>query len=250
MRPCGRRSPITSRKFKMGDWSSYSLSDFLLFSPQVYERLFVLHNQDMWPAQFIWLLLGAGALASVWRARSSGPGAALVILGAAWLSVASTFFLGRYQEINWLGAYIAPLAGLQGGALIAYGLWGGARVVLPRQDRFPFFIGTSVLAFGLTIYPLLAGVSGTGLSGSQVFGLTPDPTAVATLGGLALLTGWPRYFLALIPASWCVFAALTLSTLGRGDYVIAPVLMAVAVIAMGWPRSRQTKSKQLRADGT
>lgn len=225
----------------MGDWSSYSLSDFALFSPQVYERLFVLNNQDMWPAQIIWLLLGAGALANVWRARSTGPGAALVILGAAWLSVASAFFLGRYQEINWLGAYVAPLAGLQGGVLIAYGLWGGARLVMPRRDCFAFSIGLGVLAFGLMIYPLLAGAIGSGFSGAQVFGLTPDPTAVATLGGVALLTGWPRYFLALVPASWCVFTAMTLSILGREDYVIAPVLMAVALIAISWPRSKQSK---------
>lgn len=28
----------------MAEWSNYSLSDFLLFSPRVFERLFALHN--------------------------------------------------------------------------------------------------------------------------------------------------------------------------------------------------------------
>jgi hypothetical protein len=37
----------------MSEWWSYTLSDFLLFSPRTYYRLFELHNAEWWPAHFV-----------------------------------------------------------------------------------------------------------------------------------------------------------------------------------------------------
>lgn len=233
----------------MGDWSSYSLSDFLLFSPQVYERLFVLNNQDMWPAQFIWLALGAGALASAMRlgrsAAGAGAGALVVIMGAAWLSVAAGFFSGRYQEINWLGAYMAPLAALQGAGLIAFGLWGRVGFAAFGGARMPEIIGLGVLAFAIAGFPLMAPAFGFSAAGAQVFGLTPDPTALASLAALALIARRMRFVLAVLPIGWCVFTGLTLWTLGRADYLIAPGLMAIALIAIAWPRGATQSDQQM-----
>ena len=36
----------------MPEWWTYSLSDFLMFSPRTYYRLFELHNAAIWPAQW------------------------------------------------------------------------------------------------------------------------------------------------------------------------------------------------------
>ena len=41
----------------MSEWWTYTLSDFLLFSPRTYYRLFELYNDEIWPAQ----IAGAGA---------------------------------------------------------------------------------------------------------------------------------------------------------------------------------------------
>ena len=35
------------------DWLSYSLQDFVMFGPQVFLRLFVRINQDLWPWQLL-----------------------------------------------------------------------------------------------------------------------------------------------------------------------------------------------------
>ena len=35
----------------MSEWWTYSLSDFLLFSPRTYYRLFELYNLAIWPTQ-------------------------------------------------------------------------------------------------------------------------------------------------------------------------------------------------------
>lgn len=222
----------------MGDWSSYTLSDFLLFSPRVYERLFVLHNQDLWPAQLLAVALGAAVFVLLLRGTAPARRAGFVILGAAWIVVAGVFFLGRYQEINWLGAYIAPLAALQGALLTVLGLRGTVALISPTSNATAYALATVVLACGLG-YPLLEMAVGSSLNATQTFALTPDPTAVATLGAAGLLAGRLRFLAALIPALWCAFTILTLSTLGRADGVIAASLLGLAMIAIAWPRATQ-----------
>ena len=43
----------------MSEWWTYSLSDFLLFSPRTYRRLFELYNAQVWPAHLVAVGLGA-----------------------------------------------------------------------------------------------------------------------------------------------------------------------------------------------
>ena len=51
----------------MSDWWTYRLSDFLLFSPDTYRRLFELYNAGIWPIQIAAALLGLLALAAALR---------------------------------------------------------------------------------------------------------------------------------------------------------------------------------------
>ena len=46
-----RRIVAGRREALMSEWWTYSLSDFLLFSPRTYYRLFELYNAAIWPAQ-------------------------------------------------------------------------------------------------------------------------------------------------------------------------------------------------------
>ena len=47
----------------MSEWWSYSLSDFLMFSPRTYYRLFELYNLALWPWHIAGLALGLVVLA-------------------------------------------------------------------------------------------------------------------------------------------------------------------------------------------
>ena len=42
----------------MSEWWTYRLSNFLLFSPRTYDRLFELYNAAIWPAQAAAFLVG------------------------------------------------------------------------------------------------------------------------------------------------------------------------------------------------
>lgn len=227
----------------METWLTYTPADFLLFSPRVYERLFVLHNQDLWPWQIAALASALFVIVLAYRGTRSGSAGreaaiVLAILGTAWLIVAAVFFMGRYQAVNWLGTYIAPLAALQGGILIAMSFSRRARFIAAHANSFAYAAGIALLTIAVLVYPLLAMAFGLDPKGAQFVGLTPDPTAIATLGTLALLEGRARAAAAVLPAAWCIFSALTLWTLDRAGVFVTPTIVALALVAIAMPRNR------------
>ena len=91
----------------MAEWWTYSLSDFLLFSPRTYYRLFELYNRAIWPMQLVALALGA-AILGLLRVGAAWQGRAVaVLLAACWAFVAWAFLLERYSTINWAASYFA-----------------------------------------------------------------------------------------------------------------------------------------------
>ena len=192
----------------MGDWLSYSLSDFLLFSPRAYWRMFELHNAALWPLPLATFAAGLAALALVlFRPRHHARWIA-VILAILWAWVAWSFFWQRYAAINWAAAYIAPLFALQAALLLAIGTW---------RDRLSFdrrgaagIAGLALIVFATLVYPLLAPAFGRPLAGAEIFGTAPDPTAIGTLGFLLLARGRRAFALLSIPLLWCIASGITL----------------------------------------
>src|SRR5262245_18153505 len=91
----------------MSEWWTYTLTDFLLFSPRTYYRLFELTNTDVWPLQLVTLTLGAAIAFLVWRVSAWSGRAVASILAALWLFVAWAYLLERYDTINWAARYFA-----------------------------------------------------------------------------------------------------------------------------------------------
>ncbi len=206
----------------MSYWSGYAISDFLLFSPRVYERLFELHNSALWPAHCVAVITGLTIIAFVIRNTAFRGRVVYALIGAAWLFVAWAFFMTSYQSINWAAEYMAPLIAVEGVLLLAL-----TAMERPPDPMFPVapagMIAMLVLLFGLLGYPLVAPFFGRTWQSAEFFALTPDPTAIATLAVLALSSGTARWVGMLIPTAWCIATGLTLWTLGRPDFYIAPL---------------------------
>ncbi|HSP01312.1 MAG TPA: DUF6064 family protein, partial [Thioalkalivibrio sp.] len=151
------------------DWSSYSLSDFLMFGPEVFLRLFVRINQDFWPWQgivVVMLLLIAGLLV---RGDTLAKRGVMLLLAAAWAWSGAGFLLEYYGPINspatWFGwAFVLQAALLTVAALVWP--WDGTRAGAGR--RWQAGVGWLVITASL---PLLAVAQSGNWQASALFGM-------------------------------------------------------------------------------
>ncbi|MGQ3051906.1 MAG: DUF6064 family protein [Roseateles sp.] len=191
----------------MSEWWTYRPSDFLLFSARTYWRLFELHNAQWWPLHVLALGLALAALWWRWRSGSARP--LLLVTAAAWGFVAWAFHLQRYAGINWAAGWLAAAFAAQALLLLALA---AARPQTHRRNTSPR-AGIALMAAALLIYPFAGLAFGRPLAQAEVFGLAPDPTALATLGALLLTPAAPRlpWRLAwVVPMLWLALSGMTL----------------------------------------
>ena len=101
--------------------------------------------------------------------------------------------------------------------------------------------GIGLLAAALLVWPILAPLDGRSWREAEVFAVAPDPTAVATLGLLALAArGRWTALLGVVPALWLAVSALTLVTMGvwQGWAVLAGLLAGLAALGRSRAKTR------------
>ena len=186
----------------MSEWWTYSLSDFLMYSPRTYWRLVEHYNRALWPVH---LLALAAGVAARWMAgsRSDFAGRALLcLLAVTWLWVGWAFHWQRYAEINWAARYVAGAFAVQAVLLAGFGL---LRLPLAPSsgEAWRHWLGRGLTLSGLVLYPVIQVMAGRPWAQTEIFGMAPEPTALATLGLLltagALSGGSGRWVLALVP---------------------------------------------------
>lgn len=198
----------------MSEWWTYRLSDFLMFSPATYWRLVERYNREVWPLQA--LMLGAGVLL-LWLAarRPAQRRVAAIALAGAWLWVGWAFHWRRYAAINWAAEYLAAAFALQAALLLAAGLASSAAGHTPLPNALVRRIGLVLAATGVLLYPAVGAWAGRAWTHAEMFGIMPEPTALATLG-LLLAGRWPhRTWLGVIPIASLITGLATLSLLSR-----------------------------------
>lgn len=195
----------------MPEWWTYSLSDFLLFSPRTYYRLVQRHNLALWPFHLAALALGVAVAVLLGRATPGRSRAAAATLAALWAWVGWTFVAGRYATINWAASYLAWLFALEV-VLLGWLVIFTGRVRLGWRRGARGLAGSALFAAALTLYPILAPAAGRGWLQAEVFGVMPDPTVLGTLGVLLAAEGPPRSRWALLaaPLVWCLVSGATL----------------------------------------
>jgi hypothetical protein len=203
----------------MSEWWTYRLSDFLMFSPRTYWRLVELYNHDVWPAQLAALAVGLWA---IWLAASQRAGAGRVLaalLAVAWLWVGWAFHWQRYATINWAAQYFAAAFAVQAGLLVGLGVLRSDTHASPAGGAM-HNLGWLLAVTGVVFYPLAGLLAGRPWSQAEVFGIAPEPTALASLG-LLLASGYPpsrarRCLLAIIPTLALLVGAATLWMMADG----------------------------------
>jgi hypothetical protein len=212
----------------MTEWWTYRPEDLLLFSDRVYWRMFELHNMALWPLHVATLAVSLAIVLFLAR-RPHGYGVwVALLLAGCWAFVGWSFLWNRYASINWAVAYVAPFFGLQALLLVVCGVTG--RLAFDWRG-IAAWLSILIAAVGLVVYPLLPRLFGRPWTSAEVFGVAPDPTAIATLGILLAMRGRLVPLLFPIPLLWLVLSALTLHTMGDPQAWI-PLSALGAVVAV------------------
>lgn len=219
----------------MSEWWTYTLSDLQSFSLPTYYRLFERYNAACWPAPIVAAALGLAITFLLCRPAPRRGRIVAAILAACWLWVAIAFHATRYSAINWAAVYFAWGFGLEALSLVWSGVIRG-RLVFERCRDAIGRAGFGIFLFALLVQPLIGLLLGRGWRQIEIFGMAPDPTAVATLGILLVAAGRVRWELLAIPAIWCVISAATLASMQAPGAWIMPAA-ALLVVSLGLLRT-------------
>ena len=206
----------------MSEWWTYGPRDLLMFSARTYARLFERYNDAYWPLHAVALALGVVVLVLLRRGDARAGRGVAVILALVWAWIAWAFHWQHYASINLAAGAFALAFALQAILMLAW-----LRTPLAPAAALQQHAAIALLLFALA-YPLLTAVAGRPWSEAEVFGLAPDPTALATLA--VMLHGRARWWLYLIPLAWCFVTGTTLWAMGRGDFFFVPLAALVAVV--------------------
>jgi hypothetical protein len=181
----------------MSEWWTYRPSSFLMFSARTYARLVESYNRELWPLHAAMVAAGIALLwLSATRPRE-GARAVAGVLALAWLWVGWAFHWQRYVQINTVGPYLALVFAVEAVLLLVLGLGRpGHDAIIGAATRR---VGWALAGCAVLLYPLLTALTGR-WQRAEVFGLMPDPTALATLGLLLATNQRHRRVLAVIPA--------------------------------------------------
>ena len=213
----------------MSEWWTYRLTSFLLFSARTYHRLFELYNQAIWPAQILALATGVAIIALLVGTYRHRDRVIAGLLATCWLWIAWAFLHQRYTQINWVAPWIASAFALQALLLVGLGVFAGQVAFAPRGGA-RFRIAIALIATVIVGYPLLAPLFGRAWTTAEMFGVAPDPTAIATVAALALARGRIRWLLLVVPVLACALGALTQWAMAEPEAIAITAASLLALI--------------------
>ena len=241
----------------MSEWWTYHPSNFLMFSPRTYWRLFEFANAAAWPWQLVGVVAGLAGWIARWRdlvrPPAAKPGAwarwSALYLAICWAAAAWIFLHQRYADINWPAEGLALAFGAQ-----ALGLAMVAALVplAPVAPGRRWAAGMALVAWALIGQPLLGLMLGRPWSQLEVIGIAPDPTTIAMLGWLTLVQAPSRGGRVILRGLWAVpvlasgASAATLWTMGAPQAWVLPTALAVAAAAVLARRTQPARPLQTR----
>ncbi len=212
----------------IGDWFSYSASDFVPFSAEVYFGLIERVNVAAWPLHLLTLAAALGLLPLLQRGRGRAAG---LVLAGLWAWVGYDFLHRDYASLNWAAGRIAWAFWFQAVLFAGAGLSGRFGATESRNPALVRWVGVGLFLASLS-YPLLAIATGAGWSRAEVVGIHPDPTVVLALGLCVLgLRGGLFWVSLIVPLGWCLVSGVTLWVLGAAWALLLVACGLMAPIA-------------------
>jgi Family of unknown function (DUF6064) len=212
----------------------------LPFTIEQFFGVFRLYNITVWPAQVLLVVLAVLAVIFIALRRPWSGAAVSAILALLWVWLGAAYHLAFFARINPV-AYGFGALSIVGGLLFA---WHG---VIHRRVEFAFRrsvrtgLGIVLIAFALVAYPVWSTLAGHGYPELPTFGL-PCPTAIFTIGVLALASGTSMRAVLVVPILWSLVGSQAAFLLDvKPDFGLLGAGVA-AVALFIWPTPSQKTS--------
>jgi hypothetical protein len=161
-----------------------------------------------------------------------------ILLAASWAWTGWAFLHLRLAPIHWIADWYAVAFVLQALLLFGYGVLRRG-VEFETGNSVRTGIGVFVLLGALLVMPASAHLTGREWMQAELFAMTPDATALATLGLLLLAKGRIAIWLAVIPVAWCFITGATLWALEAPEALILPAGAVLSIAIMLLPVCRR-----------
>ena len=172
----------------------------LPFTRDQFFDVFAAYNRAVWPAQVLAGVLGLTLLALLLRPSRGADRFIAAGLAVLWAWTGIVYHGLYFARINPAALLFAALFVLQAAALCHAALRGGLHFGTSRTAAAA--LGWALLGYALLAYPLLGLWSGQRYPALPMFGITPCPLTIFTLGLLALTRGRVAWWLLAIPLGW------------------------------------------------
>jgi hypothetical protein len=222
----------------MDEWWTYGIADLVLFTPETYFRLFELYHRDWWPVQLACLAMDVVILLCLWLKSSWGGRVIAFLLAASWAWAGWAFLHLRFAPIHWVADWYAVAFFLQALLLFIYGI-SRRGMEFETGNSVRAGIGVFVLLGALLAMPATAYLTGRDWMQAELFAMTPDATALATLGLLLLTKDRVAVWLVVIPVAWCIVTGATLWALAAPEALILPAGAMLTIALMVMPVNRR-----------
>lgn len=203
----------------------------LPFTREQFFDIFAAYNAAVWPAQ--WVAGGIGVIAVVATLRDSVPASRVVsaCLAAMWLWTGVVYHAIFFASINGAARIFAGLFVLQGLAFVATGVVGGRLFFSARGGAWGV-VGWALIVYAGLIYPLIGLAAGHASERLPLFGITPCPVTIFTVGLLLLARPPLPAALVVIPALWSLIGGSAALLLGVPQDWMLPVAGVLLVASL------------------
>lgn len=172
----------------------------LSFTREQFATVFVRYNEAVWPVDLLAFALGVGVLFAVLRPTPSSGRLVWATVALMWMWTGIAYHFVFFAPINKM-AYAFGASFVFQGALIAYDGAFRDAVKLGAAPTASKIGGAIFVVYAIAVYPLIGLMLGHAIVELPMFGVTPCPVTIFTLG-LLLLAEHPPKRLFAIPVLW------------------------------------------------
>lgn len=173
----------------------------LPFTREQFIQIFADYNMDLWPVQVPAYLIGIGMVYLLFRPSLNSDRLIGAGLAAMWVWTGVAYHGFYFSAINPVALVFGALFVLQGFLLFHAAVLRG-RLRFGLSSERPSWLGWAFVVYASLVYPLIGIWSGHSYGEMPVFGITPCPVTIFTLGMLLLTRATVSRSLLVIPFAW------------------------------------------------